>query len=276
MIIARTLSSAAGVRHGFLTRQGGVSKGVYESLNCSFSSGDDPSQIAENRRRAVERLGLPGGVELVTVSQSHSAIAVTVKTPWKPEDSPKADALVTNQPGLALGVLSADCAPVLLADAKAGVIGAAHAGWKGALDGVLEATLDAMRCLGGRRRQTVAAIGPCIHQASYEVGPTFYSAFLIGDSANMRFFTPSNRPGHHFFNLPGYAASRLRSQGLADVEILPHDTFSEEDHFFSYRRATLEQSADYGRSISTADYGRSISTADYGRSISIIALKNRL
>jgi polyphenol oxidase len=238
-----------GVRHGFFGREGGVSDGLYASLNCGFGSGDDLAKVAENRARAARALGATGGT-LVTCYQVHSPDVVTVDRPWRREANPKADGMATRTPGVALGILTADCAPVLFADPEAGVIGAAHAGWRGALGGVLEATLAAMKQLGAARARIRAAIGPCIAQASYEVGPEFPAAFLAEDTANARFFTPSRRAGHHMFDLGGYVERRLGRAGLAAIGRAAHDTAAEADRFFSYRRACLRGETDYGRELS--------------------------
>jgi YfiH family protein len=187
---------------------------------------------------------------LVTGYQVHSSTVVAVEAPWPPDARPEADGLVTGRPRLALGILTADCAPVLFAEPHAGVIAAAHAGWKGALGGILESTLESMHRLGAIADRTVAAIGPCIAQASYEVGPEFLAAFRSRDAANERFFAPSERPRHFLFNLPGYVAHRLELMGLAAVEALPFDTCADETRFFSYRRATKRGERDYGRQLS--------------------------
>jgi YfiH family protein len=236
-----------GVAHGFLGRRGGVSTGVHAGLNVGLGSDDDPQAIAENRRRAAEAV-LPGG-RLISVFQVHSADAVTVADPWDETARPHADALVTDRPGLALGILTADCAPVLLADAEAGVVGAAHAGWKGAIGGVTDATLVAMEKLGARRERIAAAIGPCIARASYEVDDAFARRFDEADPANERFFAPG-KPGHHQFDLEAYVAHRLAAAGLTRIAALGLDTYAQEDRFFSFRRATHRGESAYGRQIS--------------------------
>jgi YfiH family protein len=236
-----------GVPHGFLGRRGGVSSGICAGLNVGLGSGDDRTAIFENRRRAVEAVA--PGARLVTVHQVHSPTAVVAAAPWPDDARPHADAIVAAQPGLALGILTADCAPVLLADAQAGVIGAAHAGWKGALGGVLEAALDAMESLGADRTRIAAAIGPAIARKSYEVDEAFRRRFAEADAANDRFFTPGQE-GHHQFDLEGYAAARLAAAGVRRVEALGLDTYAEPDLFFSYRRATHRGEPDYGRQIS--------------------------
>lgn len=240
-------AALGGVPHGFLGRRGGVSKGAYAGLNVGTGSDDDIAAIAENRRLATEAV-LPGG-DLVTVYQVHSADAVTVRAPTVHDLRPRADALVTDRPGLALGILTADCAPVLLADAAAGVVGAAHAGWKGALGGVTDAAILAMEALGARRERIAAAIGPCIARASYEVDAAFARRFEADDPANERFFSPG-RAGHHQFDLEAYVAARLAAAGLTRIEALGQDTYTQETRFYSYRRATHRGEPSYGRQIS--------------------------
>lgn len=236
-----------GVRHGFFTRRGGVSRGLFASRNCGFGSGDEAALVAENRARAVTDLKTDA---LVTTYQCHSARCVTVTEPWAPGDAPQADAMASDRPGIALGILTADCAPVLFADQRARVVGVAHAGWRGALDGVVEAAFDAMAALGATAGETVAAVGPCIGQASYEVGPEFRDAFVAADAGNAGFFVRSTRPDHHRFDLAGYVAARLSAMGLASVEVLGLDTYGDEARFFSYRRACHAGEDDYGRLIS--------------------------
>lgn len=255
MITADALSAAGPLRHAFFTRDGGVSDGLYASLNCGFGSADNPDNVAVNRRRAMDGLGL-GGEALVTVYQVHSPRAVAVTAPWPSgETPPEADALVTDRPGIALGVLAADCAPVLFADGEAGVVGAAHAGWRGAQGGVLKATVEAMVGLGAQASCIAAAIGPCIHQPSYEVGAEFRAAFVDGDPATADLFITGARDGHFQFDLPGYVAQRLTGLGLAMVEVVPHDTCADPDRFFSYRRSTRHEEADYGRGLSAIVLG---------------------
>ena len=241
---ARSLDAAP---HGFLGRRGGVSTGILAGLNVGLGSGDDRGAIAENRRRAVEAV-LPGAA-LVTVHQVHSAEAVIAHAPFPDEARPPVDAIVTDRPGLLLGILTADCAPVLLADAQAGVVGAAHAGWKGALNGVTDATIAAMEKLGARRDRIAAAIGPCIARASYEVDDTFARRFEEADPANERFFF-AGRPGHQQFDIEAYVAARLAAAGVGRVEALGLDTYADEAAFFSFRRATHRGEPDYGREIS--------------------------
>ena len=234
------------VRHGFFTRKGGASSGIYASLNCGAGSTDQREMVIINRERVATALGVPDD-RMAGVHQVHSATAVIVTEPF--QVPPKADALVTNTPGLAISVLTADCQPVLFADTKAGVIGAAHAGWKGALDGVLEATLDAMEDLGARREDTTAVIGPSISQRAYEVGPEFLDRFLEEDAENARFFA-SGKDDRYQFDLPGYGLKRLRSAGVGDAEWTRHCTYSDAARFYSYRRSQHDREADYGRLIS--------------------------
>ena len=236
-----------GIAHGFLGRRGGVSQGVHAGLNVGQGSDDSPAIIAENRRLASETV-LPGA-QLITVYQVHSADAVTVVEPYADRLRPRADALVTDRPGLLLGILTADCAPVLFADAAAGVIGAAHAGWKGALAGVTDSTVAAMEVLGARRSRIAAAIGPAIAAASYEVDDGFRDRFLAAAQTNDRFFAPG-RPGHYQFDLEAYVAYRLGAAGVGTVAPLGLDTYADPDRFFSYRRATHRGEPDYGRQIS--------------------------
>ena len=237
-------TSLADTPHGFLGRRGGVSTGIHAGLNVGWGSDDEREAIAENRRRAVAAV-LPGAA-LVTVHQVHSPDVVTVAEPWPDDARPQADALVTNRPGLLLGILTADCAPVLLADREAGVIGAAHAGWRGALAGVTDSTIAAMEALGAKRERIAAAIGPCIAQPSYEVDTGFVAKF---GPDNARFFKPG-REGHAQFDLEGYVAARLTAAGIATVERLNLDTYADQTRFYSYRRATHRGEADYGRQIS--------------------------
>jgi YfiH family protein len=248
-MIALDGMDGGGVRHGFFTRAGGASGGLYASNNCGFGSGDDPLNVVENRRRSVARLGL-GGDALVTVYQVHGVDVAHATKPWQPGEAPRADALVCDRPGIALGILTADCAPILLADRRARVIGAAHAGWRGALQGVAEAAVAAMAKLGARPERIAAAIGPCIAQASYEVGPGFPRPFLEQDAASAEFFRPASRAGHCMFDLPGYLARRLGALGLARVEAVRADTCADAARFFSYRRATRLGEPDYGRNLS--------------------------
>jgi YfiH family protein len=248
-LIALGTLDLAGTRHAFFTRAGGVSEGLYASLNCGLGSGDDPARVRENRRRAVAMLGLEAE-RLATCYQVHSPAVVVVDEDWRADERPRADALVTRQKGVALGILTADCAPVLFADAEAGVIGAAHAGWRGALGGVLDATIAAMIALGGAPERLHVGIGPAIAQASYEVGPEFPAPFLAEHPDNGDFFAPAARAGHFLFDLGGYIARRLERLGAGIVERAPGDTAAEPERFFSYRRACLRQERDYGRALS--------------------------
>ncbi len=245
---------AAGIAHGFFGREGGVSEGIYASLNCGPGSRDDPAAVGENRMRVQAALGAES---LLSLSQVHSAVVHTMPM-WEARPAPpregaarfEGDGMVTATPGLALGILTADCAPVLFADRKARVIGAAHAGWKGAHGGVLEATLDAMEKLGASRAGTSAAIGPCISQQNYEVGFDFRDRFLEQGLRMRKFFVPSDKEGHYRFDLEGYVAHRLTAAGTGSVEKLGICTYLPENGFFSFRRTTHAQQPDYGRQIS--------------------------
>lgn len=236
------------VPHGFLGREGGVSAGILSGLNVGLGSGDDRTAIIENRRRAVESV-LPGA-QLVTLHQVHSPDAVAVTAPFPDDARPHADALVTNRPGLLLGILTADCAPVLLADAQAGVVGAAHAGWKGAIGGVTDATIARMEELGADRSRIAAAIGPCIARTSYEVDEGFFRRFCETDPENERFFSSGVRPDRHQFDLEAYVAARLAAAGITRIACLGLDTYADERRFYSFRRATHRAEPDYGRQIS--------------------------
>ncbi len=249
MLTIGPLNDLPGVRHAFFERSGGVSEGLYTSLNCGFGSGDEPDRVAENRTRALAQLELDRDA-LVTAYQVHSNRVAVVESPWPREAAPKVDALATRTPGVALGILTADCVPVLLADAEAGVIGAAHAGWRGALDGVLDAVVAAMIDLGAAPERIVAGVGPAIGQRSYEVGPEFPRPFLAQTGANEDFFCPAARAGHFMFDLKGYVARRLVGAGLRKVQVLPCDTCAEEARFFSYRRSCQRGEPDYGRGLS--------------------------
>ncbi|MDF0542492.1 peptidoglycan editing factor PgeF [Sphingobium sp. H39-3-25] len=244
-----TLQSAAlgAVPHGFLGRRGGVSTGLYAGLNVGLGSDDDRAAILRNREIARDAV-LPGA-QLVTVRQVHSPDVVTVSVPFSEEERPAADALVTATPGLLLGILTADCVPVLLADAEAGVVGAAHAGWKGAIGGVTDATIAAMEALGADRARINAAIGPCIARASYEVGEDFAHRFEEADPANERFFA-GGRTGHRMFDIAAYVAARLAGAGIARVDLLGEDTCAQPERFYSYRRSCLQGEPGYGRQIS--------------------------
>lgn len=247
MIEPVTAPLLAGARHGFLGRQGGVSEGIYASLNCGLGSGDDRQAVRDNRARALAAVA--PGAALVTLHQVHSATVVTVGAPLADDARPHADGMVTDRPGLALAILAADCAPVLFADAAAGVIGAAHAGWRPALNGVLPATVEAMIALGARREQIVAAVGPAIGRGSYEVDDSFRANFLADDAAHEDFFT-AGRSGHHQFDLEGFIVRRLAAAGVTRVAALGLDTYADAGRWFSYRRTTHQREADYGRQIS--------------------------
>jgi len=249
MYTASNLAQASRVRHGFFSRRGGVSDVPFEGLNCGYGSDDDHDCVTENRRLAMLRLDA-SGCPLVTAYQVHSADAVIVDEPWSPADAPKADAMVTSRPGQVLGILTADCAPVLFADGQAGVIGAAHAGWRGAKSGVLENCIQSMVTAGASPGRISAAVGPCIGQVSYEVGPEFKAEFIKEEAGNDRFFLPSPREGHALFDLGGYVMHRLDRLGLASCELLGRDTCGEAEEFFSYRRGTLAGAPDYGRLLS--------------------------
>ncbi|MCB1343478.1 MAG: peptidoglycan editing factor PgeF [Pseudooceanicola sp.] len=240
-----TAKSLSPIRHGFFTRKGGASSGIFAGLNCGTGSTDQSEAVAINRARVAVAMDV-GPPALTGVHQVHSAEVVTVTAPLR--DKPRADAMVTRTPGLALTVLTADCQPVLFADHAAGVVGAAHAGWRGALDGVLEAVLDAMEALGASRSNTVAAIGPSISQRAYEVGPEFLDSFLAEDPEYARFF--ANGQGDRLmFDLPGFGLHRLRNAGIGSASWTGHCTYSDPERFYSYRRATHAKEADYGRLI---------------------------
>ena len=263
MLTCPQLSEIPHLRHGFFGREGGVSDGLYASLNCGYGSGDDLEKVTENRKRVSEALG--SDAPLLTAFQIHSAKVVTVNAAWEWKNSPEADALVTDQPNIPLGILTADCLPVLFADTEKRIIGAAHAGWKGAIAGVLEATIAAMRALGAS--DIVATIGPAIAQDSYEVGAEFYERFLQESAVNAQFFLSSSGSTRgsinnkmdppikseddkrYLFNLPAYGQMRLTRAGIAQCNILPYDTCSRENEFFSYRRATLCSESVYGRQV---------------------------
>jgi YfiH family protein len=245
---AACLSSLAGVRHGFFTRRGGVSEGIYASLNAGLGSSDPRPHVLENRARVAAALGASRPA-VITVHQVHSAEAIFVDRPFAEGQLPRGDAIVTRTPGLAIAALAADCAPVLFADVEAGLVGAAHAGWRGAFTGIVEATLAAMEREGADRSRIVAAVGPCINAPAYEVGPEFEARFLDADPANARFFeqAPTGRP---HFDLPGYVHSRLLASGVACAERLTPCTYENESDFFSFRRSTHRSEPDYGRHIS--------------------------
>ncbi|MCJ2181503.1 peptidoglycan editing factor PgeF [Novosphingobium sp. 1949] len=245
---ARALADLEGIAHGFLGRRGGVSNGEVAGLNVGYGAGDDRAAVEENRARVVAAV-LPGAT-LATLYQVHSADCVTVSDPiWSNEERPRADALVTNRPGVLLGILTADCAPVLLADREAGVVGAAHAGWKGAFGGVTDRTVAVMEALGARREAIVAAVGPCIARRSYEVDEAFFRRFVEAAAANEAFFG-GGREGHYQFDLEAYVAARLAASGVTRIETLGLDTYSAPERYFSFRRATHKAEANYGRQIS--------------------------
>jgi YfiH family protein len=246
MLQASSLAALAGVRHGFFTREGGVSQGIYASLNGGVGSRDEAACVSENRARMARALGVAPD-RFLTADQIHSPDVVVADGPW--EERPRADAVVTRRRGLAVGVSTADCGPVLFADAQAGVVGAAHAGWRGALGGVLEATLAAMETLGARRARVVAALGPMISQRNYEVGGDLVEKFAAADEGNARFFVAGAREGHAQFDLPGYIAARLASAGVGRIEDLALCTYADPGRFYSYRRSVHRAEADYGRHI---------------------------
>lgn len=249
IVLSPELSSHAGIRHGFGTREGGVSKGIYASLNCGVGSKDSPEDVAENRARLATSIGAEPS-RLITPYQVHSPDAIIAEAPWLKADAPKADAIVTRTPGLAIAVSTADCVPVLFADSHAGVVGAAHAGWRGALGGVLESTIDAMENIGAARHRITASIGPAISQAAYEVGPEFEETFLEADPANAGFFARESQDSRPHFDLTGYVAARLIHAGAGDVGNLNLCTYADTERFFSYRRTCHKSEPDYGRQIS--------------------------
>jgi YfiH family protein len=245
---AASLQSLPGISHAFFTRQGGVSGGIYESLNGGVGSRDTTAHVAENRALMADALGVRPD-HFLTPYQIHSPAVVTVGQPWAPDERPRADALVTRTPGLAIGVSTADCGPILFADADAHVIGAAHAGWRGAFTGVIEATIAAMEQLGATRGNIVVATGPMIRQPNYEVGPEFVERFKADNAANERFFTPSVNRGHAMFDLAGYIMARLATAGIEKIEDIGRCTYADADTFYSYRRSVHRNEADYGRHI---------------------------
>lgn len=238
-----------GIRHAFFTREGGVSEGVYGSLNGGVGSKDEPARVAQNRARMAARIGV-APERLLVPFQIHSADALTVSEPWAPDDRPRCDGLVTREAALALGVTGADCGMLLFADAKAGVIGACHAGWKGAFTGMIEATVAAMAAQGARRADIHIALGPAIGPQSYEVGPEFSARFIAEDAGHARFFAPSPRDGHSMFDLQGFIAMRVERLDVASFEALGVDTYADETRCFSYRRSVHRQEPDYGRLVS--------------------------
>jgi purine-nucleoside/S-methyl-5'-thioadenosine phosphorylase / adenosine deaminase len=249
MITLDVLNHDPGITHAFFTRRGGVSSGLFASLNCGFGSGDAAERVARNRAVATAQLGL-SAERLVTCYQVHSNRAVSVDEPWSHDAAPRADGLVTRMPGIALGILTADCAPILFEDAAAGIIGAAHGGWRGALGGIVEATLERMETLGAKRARIRAGVGPCIAQTSYEVGPEFLQRFLSHDPSNAAYFAPALRGNHFMFDLPGYIESRLARAGIVNIARTAHDTVAEDLDFFSYRRSCLRGEKVYGRALS--------------------------
>src|SRR5260221_280919 len=241
------LSAIPGLRHAFFTREGGVSDGIYESLNGGIGSKDDPARVAENRRRMAEEMGVEPGCFL-SVHQTHAPDVVVATGPWQGAARPLADAIVTRTEGLAIGATAADCGPILLIDPNARVIGAAHAGWKGALTGIVEATVEAMEKLGAERGGIVAAIGPLIRQHSYEVGGEFVERFIEADAENGLFFIAAPREGHAMFDLAGFIRMRLENAGVLMIDDTGIDTYSDE-RFFSYRRSVHRKEPDYGRHV---------------------------
>lgn len=248
MLQALSLAELDGLHHAFFTRAGGVSQGVYATLNGGTGSNDATERIVENRARMAAILGVSAD-RLLTAYQIHSPDVVTVDEPWTQQTRPRADAIVTRTPRLAIGVSTADCGPLLFADSEARVIGAAHAGWRGALTGVIEATVAAMEKLGADRARIVAALGPTISQPNYEVGPEFVARFTAADADNARFFAASPKSGHAMFDLPGYIATRTERAGIVNFEDLALCTYAEPDRFYSFRRATHRNEPDYGRHI---------------------------
>jgi YfiH family protein len=248
MLQAPSLSRLARIRHGFFTRSGGVSQGVYATLNGGVGSDDNAEKVAENRARMAAALGVTPD-RLLTPYQIHSPDVAVAGEPWTHDNRPRADAVVTRTPRLAIGISTADCGPLLFADAQAGVIGAAHAGWRGAFTGVIEATLAAMEKLGADRNRIKVALGPTISQANYEVGPEFVERFLAADADNARFFDGAERAGHAMFDLNGYIADRIQRAGIANYEDLGLCTYAEPERFYSFRRATHLNEPDYGRHI---------------------------
>jgi YfiH family protein len=248
MIQSDILSALPGIRHAFFTREGGVSTGIYSGLNGGLGSNDDRAAVLENRARMAGALGVPAH-HLLGLYQIHSPDVIVVEAPFG-EERPKADAMVTRVPGLALGVSSADCGPILFADPKARVVGAAHSGWKGAFSGIMESTLSAMEGLGARRADIIAVLGPTIGPGAYEVGPEFMDRFLADDDADADLFAPSDKPGHGYFNLPGFIGRRAEAAGVGRFANLGLCTYADEARFYSYRRATHRNEADYGRLIS--------------------------
>jgi hypothetical protein len=251
---AHALATLAGIRHAFFTREGGVSQGIYAGLNGGIGSNDDRAHVAENRARMATALGVAPDA-LLSAYQIHSAEVIVAEAPWTHEARPRVDAIVTRVPGLAIGVSTADCGPVLLADAEARVIGAAHAGWRGALAGVTDAAIAAMERLGARRDRIVAALGPMISQPNYEIGAELVERFRAADAANARFFRPAARPGHSLFDLPGYVAARLAAARIGRIEDLAACTYADPARFYSFRRTTHRGEPDYGRHVNAIALG---------------------
>jgi YfiH family protein len=245
---AHRLAQLPGIRHAFFTRAGGVSGGVYASLNAGVGSDDDPSKVAENRARMADAMGVSPEC-LLTCYQIHSPVVVAAAEPWRADGRPHADAIVTTVPGLAIGVSTADCGPVLFADAHARVIGAAHAGWRGALAGVTDQTIAAMEELGAMRERIIAVLGPMIRQNNYETGADLRDRFVAADQANECFFRPAAREGHFMFDLAGYVAARLAAAGVGTIDDVDACTYADAEKFFSYRRMTHRGEADYGRHV---------------------------
>jgi len=246
-LVSPLLSAIPGLRHAFFTREGGVSDGLYDSLNGGIGSNDDPAHVAENRRRMAEEMAVAPS-HFLSVHQIHSPDAVVATGPWQGPSRPRADAIVTRTEGLSIGATAADCGPILFVDPNARVIGAAHAGWKGALTGIVESTVEAMEKLGAERAGIVAAIGPLIRQHSYEVGGEFVERFVEADAENAPFFLPAEREGHAMFDLAGYIRMRLENAGVLMIDDIGVDTYSDE-RFFSYRRSVHRNEPDYGRHV---------------------------
>ncbi|MEQ8440460.1 MAG: peptidoglycan editing factor PgeF [Alphaproteobacteria bacterium] len=259
LALTSTALSEHGIAHGFFTRAGGVSGGMYAGLNIGIGSSDDPENVAQNRALAAESLGVSAD-GLISLYQVHGDRVEMVERPFGPDDRPRADGAVTATPGLALGIATADCAPVLFADPGNGVVGACHAGWKGAFLGIVEATVAAMERAGADRAAIRGVLGPCIHQKSYEVGPEFRDRFLAEDAAHDRFFAPSDRDGHYRFDLPAFVLFRLAQSEIGAIDHVAADTYADPDRFFSYRRATHREERN------------SFGEIDYGRLLSAIAL----
>ena len=249
MVEAQELSQIPGIRHGFFDRTGGASQGIYASLNCGLGSDDNKDTVVKNRSTVAEHLNLAPS-QLINVYQHHSAEVVTVTKPWSIADAPRADGMVTIERNIALGILTADCAPVLFADPNAHVIGAAHAGWRGAVAGITDNIITAMESLGAQRSAIVAVIGPAISQSAYEVGPEFIVTFLEQAPGNRQFFITGTRDRHFMFDLPGYLNQRLEAANIASSSWMGNCTYAAEDQFFSYRRTTHRSEKDYGRQIS--------------------------